>query len=422
MKNIKIYPKDWMTLHPYKQSTPVDAYYAGLANRIHEMMVRTELINSFEPDDAKQICLRMAAYFEDVISGLGIWRAFITKHQQLFGKYLPFYTTDDHYYDDEVNYEDVRFLLWHFTQFYHGLKKGTFVSPDNPANESTSLLIYNMFCDEWTTAPDNPRMKAFFEQEARYGDQEHYEPLLFWFHYHSYLFPDANMELTEYTQALWRENNRTQEQLNEMIMDTHQKLAYVGKTPLLALTSPQWLALIFPESHPDYAFIREVAEQSQAVLPQELIDRNKQEYEQFTTIANGQPILYFQKADELESFLKEKMPDIAGPDYHLPTNLRGRRLALYATPEEGAQIMSSDLDLIKDPANPSYNAERAAKQALSFFIVKHCSVYMLKEMVERGFLADAQTKSLASEERGKAIIQDNWQFLTRYFQKEYPKE
>ena len=422
MKNIKIFPKDWMQIHPYKQSTPIDSYYTSLANRIYDMMVETELINSFEPEDTKQICIRMAAYFEDVISGLGIWRAFITKYKELFGKYLPFYTPDDHYYDDEVNYEDVRFLLWHFTQQYHGFKKGTFVSPDNPANESTSLLIYNMFCDEWTTAPDNPQMKAFFEQEARYGDLEHYEPLLFWFHYHSYLFPDANMELTEYTQALWRENNRTQEQLNEMIMDTHQKLAYVGKTPLLALTSPQWLALIFPESHPDYAFIREVAEQSQAVLPQELIDRNKQEYEQFTTIANGQPILYFQKADELESFLKEKMPDIAGPDYHLPTNLRGRRLALYATPEEGAQIMSSDLDLIKDPANPSYNAERAAKQALSFFIVKHCSVYMLKEMVERGFLADAQTKSLASEERGKAIIQDNWQFLTRYFQKEYPKE
>ena len=116
MKNIKIFPKDWLQLHPYKQSNPVDSYYTGIANRIYNIMEQTELINSFEGDEAKQIAIRIAAYFEDVISELGIWRAFLLKNKELYGKYMPFYTPDDHYYDDEVNAEDVRFLLWHFTQ------------------------------------------------------------------------------------------------------------------------------------------------------------------------------------------------------------------------------------------------------------------------------------------------------------------
>ena len=30
MKNIKIFPKDWLQLHPYKQSTPVDSYYTDI--------------------------------------------------------------------------------------------------------------------------------------------------------------------------------------------------------------------------------------------------------------------------------------------------------------------------------------------------------------------------------------------------------
>ena len=115
MKNIKIFPKDWLQLHPYKQSTPVDSYYTGIANRIYDIMEKTELVNSFEGEETKQICIRMAAYFEDVISGMGLWRAFILTHKELYGKYLPFYTPDDHYYDDEVNLEDVRFLLWHYT-------------------------------------------------------------------------------------------------------------------------------------------------------------------------------------------------------------------------------------------------------------------------------------------------------------------
>ena len=72
MKNIKIFSKDWLALHPYVQSTPVDSYYTNIANRIYDILVATELINSFEGDEAKQISIRMAAYFEDVISQTNI--------------------------------------------------------------------------------------------------------------------------------------------------------------------------------------------------------------------------------------------------------------------------------------------------------------------------------------------------------------
>ena len=37
MKNIKIFSKDWLSLHPYVQSTPVDAYYTNIANRIYDI-------------------------------------------------------------------------------------------------------------------------------------------------------------------------------------------------------------------------------------------------------------------------------------------------------------------------------------------------------------------------------------------------
>ena len=111
MKNIKIFSKDWLALHPYVQSTPVDSYYTNIANRIYDILVATELINSFEGDEAKQISIRMAAYFEDVISQTNIWRTFIHGFKERYGHYLPFFTTSDHYYEDEANLEDVRFLL-----------------------------------------------------------------------------------------------------------------------------------------------------------------------------------------------------------------------------------------------------------------------------------------------------------------------
>ena len=212
MKNIKIYPKDWLQLHPYKQSDPTDSYYTNIANRIYGMLEETRLAYSFEKDEVKQISIRMAAYFEDVISGLNIWRSFITEHKALYGKFLPFYTPDDHYYDDEVNYEDIRFLLWHYTQQYHGFHKGTFVSPDNAANGDTAKLIYQMFCDEWTTAPENERLQQLFAPETRYEDVDKYNELLHWFHYQCYLFTDSHQELTDTVKEYWEQTKEKDEQ------------------------------------------------------------------------------------------------------------------------------------------------------------------------------------------------------------------
>ena len=421
MKNIKIFPKDWLQIHPYKQSNPVDSYYTGIANRIYDIMEQTELINSFEGDEAKQIAIRLAAYFEDVISELGIWRAFLLKSKEIYGKYFPFYMPDDYYYDDEVNAEDVRFLLWHYTQQYHGFRKGTFVSPDNYANKATALMIYKLFCDEWTTAPENPRMKRLFDVETRYENQEAYEPLLFWFHYSSYLCTDNNQTLTAYIQQLWKTQVKSQEALNDLIMNAHQQLAYTAKTAMLALTSPEWLALILPESHPDHAFFQEIAEGSKAVIPEEVKQENQKNYEKFCQAADGKLLLYFENGTDVKTFLTETTDIIAPEEFLMPREFGNNHLAVYATPQEGVQVIFNDVECLKDEQNPYYDAEIAAKEALSFFIMKHCSVYLMPELMKRGILADAQAKSLLGDERSKAIVQDNWEFLVRYFIREYTK-
>lgn len=425
MKNIKIYPKDWLMLHPYKQSSPVDSYYTAIANQVYDIMVKTELVNSFEEEETKQICIRMAAYFEDVISGTGMWRTFVNKYKSMFGKYLPFYTTDDYYYDDEVNIEDIRFLLWHYTQQYHGFRKGTFVSPDNPANKSTGLLIYNLFSKEWTTAPENPRMASLFSKETRYDKQEDYEKLLVWFHYDSYLFPESVREMSEFARERWQEINNpnlTQQQLNNILANSHGTMAYTSRTSLLGLTSPQWLALMLPEDHPDHEVFKNTADDSVATLPEEMKEENRRQYEAFRKAADGKLLLYFDKTEDIKKFITETSGLVSPESFRMPEDWEGKRLAIYATPQDGAQVLAHDVPFIKDENNPFYDANRAAKQALSFFIVKHCSADFLKIMMERGMLADAQTKSLESEERGKAIIQDNWELLTRYFIREFPEE
>lgn len=419
MKNIKIYPKDWMLLHPYKQSGPTDLYYTGIANRIHAMMEQTQLAGSFEKDEVIQVSMRIAAYFEDVISGLNIWRSFITAHKELFGKYLPFYTPDDHYYDDEANFDDIRFLLWHYTQQYHGARKGTFVNPDNPAIEETAQLIYNLFCDEWTTAPENEQMQQLFAPETRYDTAEKYDDLLRWFHYDSYLMTYSKEEMVETFKEYCEKNadNRNNEQA---IIAIYNSLAHVSKTQFLAYTSSKWLSLILPETHPDHEIFADEGEKSQAFVDPKIEQNfvaNKELFEKFRVASEGHPLVYLNNKKEFLDFMANTLGLDTGEATSDDTSVK--KFGVYATPTEGLQILANGIEYIKDARNPFYDEQKAAKDALSFFIAFNCEPYLLKELEEKGMLADAQTKSLISPERGKAIIHENWQFLSRYFHREY---
>ena len=414
MKNIKIYPKDWLQLHPYKQSDPTDSYYTNIANRIYGMLEETRLAYSFEKDEVKQISIRMAAYFEDVISGLNIWRSFITEHKALYGKFLPFYTPDDHYYDDEVNYEDIRFLLWHYTQQYHGFHKGTFVSPDNAANGDTAKLIYQMFCDEWTTAPENERLQQLFAPETRYEDVDKYNELLHWFHYQCYLFTDSHQELTDTVKEYWEQ---TKEKDEQFIMTAYEALAHISKSAFLAYTTPKWLSLIFPADHPDHSLFEE-GEKSQAFkepVSEESKKMLTEHFEKFTAAAEGKALLYFQNKREFLDFLTKIGIETEGAT----GDTASRKFAVYATPSEGLQVLADGVEYIKDENNPFYNQKKAENQGLSFFMIRKCSPYLLRILEEKGMLADAQAKSLAGEERSKAIVHENWEFLMRYFLREY---
>ena len=102
MQTIKLYIKDWLAIHPYIQQQTTDRYFVDLANRLYSTCTIREIPESIK----KKLCLYTAAYFEDVISGLGLWQAFIKKHLELYDTSLPFYTIRPDYIKDEINEED----------------------------------------------------------------------------------------------------------------------------------------------------------------------------------------------------------------------------------------------------------------------------------------------------------------------------
>ena len=247
----KIYPKKWLELHPYKQTNSVDQYYVGIANEIHKRLYSSTIADAFEEEEnIRYTSLCLAAWFEDVISQTGIWQAFTAECRKRYGAYLPFYPIKGDYFPDEINLEDIRFLLWHHIQY---LCRGiSAINPENPGIEQTAQEIYGLLAEEYETAPENERMQEFLYHSAM-GEEDffHYREILDWFHYQCYFNIENVAQCRDEAERLLDDEKITPEMAETLIYATRTSLTFKGRRNLLSLTSPGWLALI-GKAHPEH--------------------------------------------------------------------------------------------------------------------------------------------------------------------------
>ena len=247
----KIYPQKWLELHPYKQTNSVDQYYVGIANEIHKRLYSSTIADAFEEEEnIRYTSLCLAAWFEDVISQTGIWQAFTAECRKRYGAYLPFYPIKGDYFPDEINLEDIRFLLWHHIQY---LCRGiSAINPENPGIEQTAQEIYGLLAEEYETAPENERMQEFLYHSAM-GEEDffRYREILDWFHYQCYFNIENVAQCRDEAERLLDDEKITPEMAETLIYATRTSLTFKGRRNLLSLTSPEWLALI-GKAHPEH--------------------------------------------------------------------------------------------------------------------------------------------------------------------------
>ena len=94
MKKI-IFTQEWMAMHPYEKPNEVDQYYTELSNKIYHALDDACFTHQFKDvEDAKQLALCIAGYFEDVLSGTCIWKTFTAECKKRYGSYIPFYENE----------------------------------------------------------------------------------------------------------------------------------------------------------------------------------------------------------------------------------------------------------------------------------------------------------------------------------------
>ncbi len=238
--------EDWLDLHPYGKNTSSDFYYVRLANHLFDLLSGSLLRNEFSQERRKDMALTVTAYFEDVISDIGLWKAFTKRHREMYGKPLPFYEVNEELYvHDEINPQDVSFLIWSIIQ---NNRKNSFINPDNPLIAAISTLIFNTLDDDFENAPINEYFQDYIYQEELYNDFFSSKLFSQWLFYKSYLLGAASYLLLDKELEPYEDGEYEEEEWYLIEYSVRSSVLFNAKTGPLSLPLKDWLMLILSDT------------------------------------------------------------------------------------------------------------------------------------------------------------------------------
>ena len=176
--------QDIRKAHPRGLCCDSDKEYANFANRLIDTMRYNSESAGWSSDYRRTVALKATLYFEDLVSEVGLWKIFVTQHQKLYGKPLPFYHVESDYSADYPCIQDVQYLIW---DSLIELQEDRLPNPENPGLLSVARDILNLMEKEFEDIAINDDLVSSL-QDATYC-QNFYElrQVLKWFYFDCYL-------------------------------------------------------------------------------------------------------------------------------------------------------------------------------------------------------------------------------------------
>ncbi|MDD4148550.1 MAG: DUF3843 family protein [Bacteroidales bacterium] len=245
----KIYIKDWLELKPYDKQAKTDTYYLKICNDVKKVIVNHKqsfvLSTYLDEKDIKVLSCFLTSYFEDIISETNIWNSFVKIHKRLYKKQLPFYVLDE-YYEEEINLQDVSFLIWYFL---NTIQQDKFIAPFNDFISEIAEVVMDVFDKNWGDAPVNEHLKSFYQIDEKESDfyvvRNFIDRILF----QTYLFCiETNLSLRE--QELEIINvEAIDETILFLLNENRDNAVNKTHTRLLNLMGKEWAAEILGNNH-----------------------------------------------------------------------------------------------------------------------------------------------------------------------------
>lgn len=385
---------------PKKSNT--DSYYFDLANRLANIIANENLLPGWQESLKNRVALGLTGYLQDILTDSGIWRSFIVRNNDLYGKWLPFYDIPEDYIPHELNETDVRFLIW-YTLTMNSEEELRLTDPENPDIERTAKRLHqeldNVYEDEDAPMPEDYFIWRGLElnNPAETDDVFHFGHWLFM---HCYLMtPAYAMTLAELMMNPDLKNGENMELLQKTLEESMME----DPTGPLALYLKEWLFLILEGKMPP----------EPSKTAQEASEHPY--YTRFMEATDGQPIQFFATYGELNDFFIHALG--WGEGEHLAALKERKDFVLLVNREKGMLCAADVAGCIDLPGNPCYNKEYAATHAIDLLTMRgRCPADLLHYIFKHDALPDAVFPGSSNHR----LVKENRDFIARcYLQKYY---
>lgn len=152
-----IYMKQWLDANQRTRILSTDKWYFDFALQILKLIESSGLFNKQENKSASEAAILLSLYLQDAIAQQGGWKAFQELYFHLYKSYLPFYCLTDTYLPDEINQEDVAFILWNLktSSLLPEPHSQSLFNPLDTELLSLSESIYHLMDSHFEEAPIN---------------------------------------------------------------------------------------------------------------------------------------------------------------------------------------------------------------------------------------------------------------------------
>ena len=254
----RIFRNSWLEVRPFEKDLPTDQFYIRLCNRLKELCYRnTGLVSEFkelEENDYEVLSCMAAAYFEDVVTGTGVFQTFVRICRKKCGKTLPFFHMEeyDEYLEDDINEPDLEFLIW----YYMSLRFDYAVLPNDPCIATMAGIFFEELDAQWDYAPENQQLRDFFTFKGDPNDYFAVRTYMQKIFFSNYLTaPDASLTLDDEMQLAidtLAEQNADPAAAQALLSGRYDDLSYEIRSCLWGTTMTEW-ALAYVEDDSEIA-------------------------------------------------------------------------------------------------------------------------------------------------------------------------
>jgi len=279
-----------------------DLYYLKLCNEVKQAILENKnaflLFTIINEDDVILLSCFLASYFEDLVSETNVWNSFVRLHKQQYGKQLPFFDLSD-YVEEEINIQDVCFLIWYFIA---DLDNEKIVSPTSEFICELAEDIFNVFDKEWEAAPENQDLKSFYEIAEDEHDLYEARKLIDVILFETYLFSIDTAYLLKQKEIEIVEKYDNDNDVLLYLHESRDKIIFNASTRLLGLKGKDWASEILPVSHPIKKIYADISKKISGLF---FYKGQDDEYITIEHIATGEMFKFTKKSFDYEDELRE---------------------------------------------------------------------------------------------------------------------